>query len=635
MAASLPPSGSLRRPTVGWTVADQDIVRKRAMAGLVALCLIFGLLLGRLWYLQVVRGAAYLSQAQRNRTAKVPLPAPRGLITDRDGVVLATSKAQHSVAVVRGALPSQASHGAERTKILGSLAFLLGTTATDIEAQLEEARVERGSRPFDPVVIARGINLPTITLIQENKPRLGSAVIVADDLKRLYPRGALAGHVLGYTGLVTKRDLERSRENSTLRQLASDDVLGKNGIEREYDAILAGTPGAEEWDVDSRGRPLRPRGRVREMPGGTLQLSLSLKLQQAAENALAKARNNGSVAVVDPRNGEVLALASRPGYDPNIFSEPRKSFSAKYRKLVAAPGHPFLNRPVVSRFSPGSTFKMITAAAGLQRGVIDPGWTVNCNGGMKLGRWFGCWSNHGGGINLKTAIAKSCNVYFYQLSLKLGNPESSGPHYLAEVARDFGLGHAAGLDLPSGSAGLVPDPAWRKEVNQARPDLARWFPGNTLNMSIGQGDVLATPLQMAVMTAAFANGGTVWRPHLLRKHVAANGQKVTTVRPSGRRVKIAPAHMELIRQGMRQVVVAGTGKGANLPQVEVAGKTGSAEDDNHGLPHAWWVCFAPYEKPTIAICVMVENAGHGSDNAVPIARKILEAAFPGAEKPLP
>ncbi|HEX8463676.1 MAG TPA: penicillin-binding protein 2 [Abditibacterium sp.] len=625
MATILPPSGTFRDAGAGWDVADAAKVRRRASWSIGFLGLAFFGLLTRLWFLQVVRGSEYVAAAQRNRIAQVPLPAPRGLILDRNGVVLATTRSQHSVALVPGTLPSKKRESAERAQLLGTLSFLLGTTTQDIEAALSEA-ASRGGSFYDPVTIAEGVDLRTITLIEENKPRLGSAVLVTDDLKRLYPQKSLASHVLGYTGLATQRELEKAKIEG--RELQFDDKIGKSGLEREYDSLLLGTRGAQEYEVDARGRPVRPRGKTSDKPGATLRLTLDVKLQQAAEKALGEARNNGAVAVIDPRNGEVLALASRPTFDPNIFSLPKAQFNPIYRQIAADSGHPLLNRPVVSRFPPGSTFKMITGAAGLQQGTLSPHSSVTCNGGMKMGRWFGCWAHHGGGIDLFDAYAQSCDVYFYQASLKMGNAEGSGPEYLAKIARQFGLGHETGIDLPSDEKGLIPDPAWRARINKSRPDLARWFPGNTLNMSIGQGDVLATPLQMALATGAVANGGTLWKPHVLREAIGSNGKVLKRMKPEGQSVEISPENLALVRRGMRDVVTRGTGKRAALPHIAVAGKTGSAEDANHALPHAWWVCYAPAEKPVIAIAVMIENAGHGGENALPIAKAVLEAKFP-------
>lgn len=628
MATTLRPAGL--EDQSGWAILDPQCVRHRVWLVAGVLALLFLGLLARLWYLQIAQGAAFLAQAERNRVRRVPLPAPRGLILDRHGDVLATSRAFHSIAVVPAALPSRKKEAKRREQVLRTLSYLLKTTPPEIEKRLAEARRLKGNA-YDPVRVAERVDIKTITLIEENKPRLGPAVLVTDEITRFYPRGALAAHVLGYTGVVTKEDLDRSKTKENppgVRRLRYDDVLGKSGIEAQYDALLAGTPGSALYEVDARLQPVRRLNTVPEKAGHTLTLTLDEKLQRAAEEALGNARNSGAVAVIDVRDGGVLALASRPTFDPNIFSLGRRDFNRAYRQIVANTKHPLINRAVSSRFPPGSTFKMVTAAAALEKGISRPHSPhYFCSGGLRLGRFFGCWSTHGS-VDLMRALADSCDVYFYQSALRLGNPEGSGPTYLAKMARSFGLGRPTGIDLPTDGAGLVPDPDWRTRYHRKRPALARWYPGNTLNMSIGQGDVLATPLQMALVTAAVANGGGVWRPHILQAVRDGNGKVVQKFQPSKTQTAASAANLAIVRAGMRLVVTAGTGKSIALPQVAVAGKTGSAEDDNHGLPHAWWVCFAPYDKPRIAIAVIVENSGHGSANAVPVAKRILEAAFP-------
>ena len=624
MSTVLPPSSSVKASGPGWEIADSALMRRRAFFSLLVLALAFFALLMRLYYLQMVSGTSFVAKAQSNRLRAVRVPAPRGLITDRNGVVLATSRPVHDVSVVPGLLPSARKQSAQRSQVLRNLASLLSIDAQTIEPQIAAA-LKRQSR-YDAVPIATDVDLATLARVEENRAELGAGVLITDALRRVYPNGSVAGHLLGYSGIVNERDLERAKEQK--QTLGAFDRVGKSGIERQYNLLLQGAPGAQNFEVDASNRPLGERAPNAATPGETLYLTLDLKLQRAAENALARARNNGAAVAIDPRNGEILAMASRPNFDPNSFELPRAQFSQAYRKLVATPGYPLLNRAATSRFPPGSTFKMISAAAGLQKGVIDPNWTVTCNGGYRLGRWFGCWKTHGHGVNLARAIAESCDVYFYQMSLKLGDAQSSGPTYLANTARQFGLGHDSGIDLPSDESGLVPDPAWLARVNAKHPAYARWMPGNTLNMSIGQGDVLATPLQMALATAAVANGGTLWKPHLLRKSQQSpqSGPVLTT--PAGHNIGIDARNLELIRGGMRRTVTQGTGKVCALPNVEIAGKTGSAEDANNVLPHSWWVCFAPYNKPTIAIAVLVENSGHGSENALPIARDILQARFP-------
>jgi len=494
----------------GWNIQQPRRLHRRVWMVMVVLFLCFVGLFARLWFLQVVHGEDYLAQAQHNRMRKVPLPAPRGLILDRNGKVLATSKASHSVAVVPAALPSAKSESAQRGKVLSSLAFLLDVTTKDIQDKLDDAH-DRGANSYDPVRIALNVPLATIVHIEENKSRLGPAILITNDLQRNYPQGSLAAHVMGHVGLVTQDDLKRNRaalqeETSTYR-LGFDDKIGKNGIERYYDNILRGVDGSALYEVDAHSRPIRRMGEVAEKPGATLQLSIDSKLQAAAEKALANSGHTGAAVAIDPRTGEVLVLASYPTYNPNVFTLPRKQFNLAYRELANNKKHPFIDRAVGSRFPPGSTFKMVTAAAALQKGVVTPNTTFDCIGGMRLGRFFGCWGVHGN-ENLVGALKDSCDVYFYNAALRLGDSESTGPTYLAQIARQFGLGSDTGIDLPGESAGLIPDPAWRKRINADRPDMAHWYPGNTLNMAIGQGDVLATPLQMANVTATVANGGT-------------------------------------------------------------------------------------------------------------------------------
>ena len=617
----------------GWNIQQPRRLHRRVWIVMVMLFLCFVGLLARLWFLQVVHGDDYLAQAQRNRVRKVPLPAPRGLILDRNGKVLATSRASHSVAVVPAALPSAKSEKEAREKVLNSLAFLLDISPKEIQDKLDEAH-DRGANSYDPVRIALNVPLATIVHIEENKSRLGPAVLITNDLERNYPQGNLAAHVMGHVGLVTREDLKRNRaaleQDSSTYRLGFDDKIGKNGIEKFYDDLLRGTDGSAVYEVDARSRPIRRMGEVAENPGATLQLTIDVRLQAAAEKALANSGSTGAVAAIDPRTGEVLVLASYPTYDPNIFALPRKQFNTAYRKLANNKKHPFVDRAISSRFAPGSTYKMVTAAAALQKGAVTPTTTYHCTGGMEMGRFFGCWGVHGT-ENLVGAIKDSCNVYFYNAALRMGNPESSGPTYLAQISRQFGLGSDTGIDLPGESAGLIPDPAWRRRINADRPDLAHWYPGNTLNMSIGQGDVLATPLQIANVTATVANGGTWLKPHLLKDVQNQQGQITRTVEITSHSAGIDLQNIEWVRRGMRAAVTSGTGKIVDLPWLQVAGKTGSAEDVHHELPHAWFVCFAPYKDPQIAIAVIIENAGHGSSNAAPVAKAILEEMFPNPE----
>ena len=633
MATVLPPSGSVPELPPGWEIEQPRFLKRRSQTWTLGLMICFGAMLAKLYSLQVVQGASYVSQAKRNRLAKVSIKAPRGVITDRNGLVMATTQALHAVSVVPALLPSAKSQKKERLKLMTTLGYLLHTTPDAIEETIATARNKRGARFFDPIQVATDLDMKTVARLTENRPRLDNAILLTDDLRRVYPQGDMAGHVLGFTQIADDADIARAESHGT--SLHPDDRVGKSGIERFYDHDLQGKRGEQLFEVDAQSRPVSLKDRREEAPGATVELSIDAKLQHAAENALSAARNTGALAAIDPRNGEVLALASRPGYDPNMFSLSGKAFQKAYLQIARDPLHPMLNRAVTSRFPPGSTFKPIVASAGLEKGIVSSHSAFSCPGYYMLGRRFGCWGVHGRSVNLSRALAISCDVYFYNLGLRLGDPETSGPTYLAEVARRFGLGEKTGIDLSSDEGGLMPDPAWRKRFNAKRPAMQRWFPGNTLNMSIGQGDVLATPLQMAIATGAIANGGTHWTPRIVKQINDAKGKPIRRTQPVGQSVGISPGNLALVRNGMRAVVTSGTGKPCNLPQVTVAGKTGSAEDVHNVLPHSWWVCYAPAENPRIAIAVIVENAGHGSENALPIAKAVLNAAFPPAVKPTP
>jgi penicillin-binding protein 2 len=329
------------RDKTGWTISEPQTVRRRVFTCVAVLSVIFMLLLARLWYMQVVQGEAYLAQAQSNQTRDVPISAPRGLIVDRNGVVLATSRATHAIAVVPAALPSSRRDPEGRARILNTLGFLVGLSRAGIEAQLEEAARKDG-RAYDPVRLPVVANIQNITRIEENKARLGAAVLVTNDLARAYPGGELAAHVLGYSGVVTAKDMKKARDEQAARQLKFDDIVGKSGVEKEYDEWLAGTPGAQEYEVDARGRPIRRRGTRREIPGKTLMLTLDARLQKAAEKALDGARNSGAAVAIDPRNGEVLAMASRPTFNPNTWSLVKKDFQKQYLAYNRNPKHPFI-----------------------------------------------------------------------------------------------------------------------------------------------------------------------------------------------------------------------------------------------------------------------------------------------------
>jgi penicillin-binding protein 2 len=432
-------------------------------------------------------------------------------------------------------------------------------------------------------------------------------IIVLEEPVRVYPHRTLAAHVLGHVGAVTDEELE-SRPDLQLF-----DWTGKMGIERVYDRYLQGEHGREVMEVDALGAPIRRLRREPARAGQTLVLTLDARLQAVAERALQGKR--GAVVALDPKTGEVLALASSPSFDPNWFSTGIKP--ERWRWLISHPAHPLQNRAIATTHPPGSTFKIVTAVAALMFGKVTPSTRIPCGGGRVVGRrFFRCWRRHAT-LDLEHAIGQSCDSYFYTLGLAVG------PDRLAQVARLMGLGEKTGIDLPGESSGVIPTPAWKRHRYRER-----WYGGDTANMAIGQGYVAVTPLQMALVACAVANKGVVMRPHLLKERRDAQGRVIAKTTPKVlHRLPAPPSVWETVKRGMLAAVYSPGGTAGRLRDlpIQVAGKTGSSEHRKGAKTHAWFIAFAPADRPQIALCVMVEESGHGGEVAVPIAKEILAA----------
>jgi len=434
----------------------------------------------------------------------------------------------------------------------------------------------------------------------------------------------MAAHLLGYVGEVSEADLAKNQDESIER----GDLIGKANLERAWDTELRGRPGGQQVEVDALGRRVRVIQEVPDVPGDNLVLTIDRDLQETAEYALRD--YSGAVVALDPRNGEVLALASHPAYDPNLFA--RGIQPAEWRALVQDPLKPLADRAVQGQYPPGSTFKVVMAVAGLEEGIIRPRSGVVCRGGMSLGgHRFGCWRHSGhGAVDLHRSIVQSCDVFFYQLGQRLGIDT------IAAWSRKFGLGAPTGIRLQNEKAGLIPDSQW-KQRRFKRP----WLAGETMSASIGQGYVTTTPLQMALVAATLANGGTVYRPHYVKRVLAPDGSLREEIAPEPVQDGpiFSPATAAKLRSAMRDVVMSGGGTGskARIRAVEVAGKTGTAQTvalrgsnrrARHSRDHAWFIAFAPVEQPTIALAVLVEHAGGGGGKfAAPIAKEVLQRWF--------
>jgi penicillin-binding protein 2 len=562
-------------------------------AAVVFVCLV---ILGRLGQLQLIEGRRNRELADHNRIRVVRALAPRGSIYDRNGRLLATSRLSFSVTVVPESLHAESGEDA-----VGALARVLGLRAEEVAAYLDKQR----AAGYESVPLYRDAPRAVVARVEELSPYLSGVSVIADAV-RYYPHGRLAAHALGYVREISPDELARP-ENADRQPM---DLIGKAGVERIAEEALRGTNGGRQIEVDARGRRVRTLGMVAPQPGHDVRLTLDLDLQRTAEQALAG--RPGAVVALDPRNGEILALASSPSYDPNLFVG---SLSPSQWRGISGPDHPQQNRATTSRYPPGSLFKIVTAAAALEAGEVRTSDWFQCTGAFHIGSWrMRCSKRSGhGDVSFLQGFAQSCNVMFASLGRRVG------PDRLAEMARRLGLGEASGVDLPDESAGLVPSPEWKRERRKEA-----WYPGDTCQMAVGQGDCLATPLQMAQLAAAIANGGKLMRPHII---LSVAGE------PSAREPVVAGAAalkastVDAIREGMKGVVSpGGTAAGIATDRYQIAGKTGTAQA-SRGAPHAWFAGFAPADNPRIAVAVIVEHGGNGSKVAAPIARRMFDTAL--------
>ena len=581
---------------------------------------IFGflLLLLRLWQLQILEGDRYETLSKSNRLRLHMEEGCRGLILDRNGLVLAENRPSFDVLVTPGDVR-------DPTALSRLLSELLKIDPMEILRQMEEGK----RRPYEPILVKRDVNTTAMVAVQERKYELGGVTLRVRPL-RSYPRGDFATHLLGYVSEINPGQLSRE-ENRGFR---FGDRLGQGGIEGAYDALLRGVEGGEQVEVDASGRETRGLGRIEPKPGFTIILTLDARIQALAEEGLRGQR--GVVAVMNPLNGEILALVSKPSYDPNLFAS--RLTPEQWSRLVGNPYRPLQNRGLQSVYPPGSIFKLITAIAALNKGVITPETQFRCQGSFSLGDYsYECWKKEGhGSVNLKEAIAQSCNVYFYNVALRVGIEE------IAKTARAFGIGEPLGLRLCEESRGLVPTPEWKRAVKKEK-----WYLGNTVQAGIGQGMITATPLQILQMTSAIANGGCLFRPTVVKEIRAPDGE---VVERNGvevvREVSLRPEVLPAVRKGMWAAVnEGGTGGVARIEGLDVCGKTATAQvvsrpKDGSGprgynfMDHAWFTCFAPETDPQVSIVVLVEHGGYGGVTAAQAARHILEGIFsprPGTE----
>lgn len=563
------------------------------------LLLTTSVLVGRLYSLQVAHGRQNLALSEVNRVLSQVIRSERGVILDRNGEVLARNRP--GFVVVLGLPPA--------AEVVTNLARALATSEEEIWAKVAESETEGK----DLVAVKSDVDRDTALKIEAN-PDLFPGVSTEIEPLREYTAGEVFAPVLGFVGQASKEDLERF-SNLGVR---GGDKVGKTNLEFVYEPVLRGDLGERLIEVDAFGHRFRTLSERVAEPGDNLVLTVDAGLQKTSFAALSegveKSGAVGGAAVVQSvKNGEVLALVSWPSCDPTPFATGISE--SEYQKLLADPRRPLFNRTISASFPPGSTFKLVTAIAALEERVITPRTLIDDKGSISVGSFiFKGWAPEGlGPVNLVTAIAKSSDIYFYTVGGGYGGQAGVGVGKLADWARRFGLGSETGVDLTAEAWGLVPDPQWKLEARNEP-----WYIGNTYHMSIGQGDVLVTPLQLNNLVVAIANGGTLFRPFLVRDSP-----------PEVLQANIAsPETLDLVRQGMRAAASPG---GTAYPvydfKLPVAGKTGTSEIGGSDRTHAWFTCFAPYENPEIAVTVFLEEGGEGSDDAAPVVRKILEAYF--------
>jgi penicillin-binding protein 2 len=599
---------------------------------------VFAVMFLRLWALQILSGSQYLRAAQNNQLRIVRVPAPRGAILDRKGRVLVGNVAGSSVQIWPADLPKQG-----RYQLLQRLSRVLDVPVPWIARQI----AKRKNDPLTPVIVKRSIHPHHFNYLKERQ-REFPGVQVADSYLRDYPFQTLAAQMLGHVGEASPRQLDGDAA------LRLGDEVGQGGIEAAYDDFLRGRPGVSRLRVDSLGRPRSGLIPSREAQAGhAVRLTLDVKLQRAAERALrygietaianeAWYANGGALVALDPRDGQVLAMASNPTYKPSVFvgrTDPRKLAPLLNAKVAEAANFPALNRATAGLYPPGSTFKPVTALAAMEEHVVSAYQSLDCTPQyVAYGQTFNNWDPYmDAPMTLPTALAVSCDTYFYELGRQFWALPPERGHPLQAWASRFGFGEVTGIDVGPDEAGLLPTPEWRRKTYEREIDRI-WKPGDSIQLAIGQKDLLVTPLQMARFYALIANGGRLVTPHLVST-AEEPGQDGKTVLVRHRftaqapqPVDVDPGALAAVREGLYLAThgVNGTSTGVfgTFP-IPVAGKTGTAEKSVDGTlrDQSWWCGYGPADDPEIVVCVVIENGGHGGSAAAPAARKVFEAYF--------
>lgn len=611
----------------------QEDLQRRVQIFSVLVIIALLVLVGRLWFLQIILGSSFNQMSQNNRIRELKIEAIRGNIYDRDQKLIVTSKPALSISVIPYIFK-------KNKKVQKRLSWLLGMSLSEINKRLNDKKTS----PLQPKIIKRSVNQKIVYYIKERSLDFeGVKVLLIPERDYLY--GSLAAHLFGYVGEVSDTELKQGH----FKGVEMGDLVGKTGLENNFNNALMGIKGYERLETNAAGRPVKLLKSDPPRAGSSIRLSIDLDIQKYAEDALKKAikmakgmvheetkkrykAKGGAVVVMDPRNGDVLAMASYPTFAPVSFLG---GISQKeWKELTSVKSnYPMTNRAITSSYPPGSTFKPFVSIAGLATGNITTNTTFHCSGSWRGSpKWpnvFRCWQKKGhGNSSLNRALQVSCDVFFYNVGYKLYR---TGKEHIQKWAQIFGFDNKTNIDLPYETDGRVPTKRWKRWLNRA-PGMEAyraWYPGDTVNLSIGQGDLLVTPIQMANATSAIANGGTLFKPRLIKAFVSPGG---TTTKTFGkkiiRKIPVKGAFLNAVKEGMKAVTqgegtASGTFEGFPVP---IAGKTGTAEVRGK-QPTAWFISFAPADKPRYVVVMVVEEGGHGGSIAAPSIRDIYTKIF--------
>jgi len=585
-------------------------ISKAFLVANIVIVVAFSLIFSRLWYLQILNGEYFKGLSENNRIRIQEIAAPRGTLFDQNGVPLVDSFPSFDVSLYRQDVP-------DLEALIPRLSRVLSLDPQRLRARFEGAR---GIPPHQPLKIKTDIPRKVLAAVETRRLDL-PGVVVDVVIRRNYPHKNLASHLIGYLGEINQQEL--GMEEFVNHKLGY--LVGKYGVEQKFEFELMGENGGRQIEVNAMGQKIRVLGQVEPNPGNNVHLTLDLEIQKAAEEAMAGKR--GAVVVINPQNGDILAMVSKPDFDPNLFA--RGISPENWKSIVDNPAHPLQNRATQGQYPPGSIFKILVAMAGLEEKMITPETPFQCSGVYSFGnRDYQCWKKEGHGqVNLRKAIVESCDVYFYQLGMRLG------VNRIAKYASAAGLGSPTGFPLGREKPGLVPTSAWKMKRFGVP-----WQGGENLSIAIGQGYYLATPLQIACTLSALFNGGKYYQPRIAKAIWAPHGEVLREYPPLVlRNIPISPETIEFVREALWGVVHSpgGTGGRARVEGFNVAGKTGTSQivQRKEGKPeptspelqdHAWFACFAPAFNPEIVVVVLVEHGGGGGAAAAPVAKQVLE-----------